>query len=52
MPTARPFAYNPGGSPIDGTEQIGDLAVGTPPNGFESTGIRWWNGPDEVLAIL
>lgn len=52
MPTARPFAYNPGGSPIDGTEQIGDLAVGTPPNGFESTGIRWWNGPDESLGYI
>jgi hypothetical protein len=32
MPTARPFAYNPGATgPIPGTEQIGDLAIGVDP---------------------
>ena len=29
MATARPFAYNTG-SPIPGTEQIGDLSIGAP----------------------
>jgi hypothetical protein len=33
MPTARPFAYNPGATgAIPGTEQLGDLAIGTPSN--------------------
>ena len=43
---SRPFAYNPG-APIAGTTQVGDLAVGTPTNGFASTGLEWWNGPGE-----
>ena len=46
MSTSRPFAYN-NGAPIPGTEQVGDLAVGWPTNGFGSTGKIWWNGPDE-----
>jgi hypothetical protein len=46
MATARPFAYNIG-APIAGTEQVGGLAVGTPTSGFASTGLPWWNGPDE-----
>ena len=46
MATARPFAYNTG-SLIAGTEQVGGLAVGTPTSGFSSTGLQWWNGPDE-----
>lgn len=51
MATARPFAYNTG-SPISGTEQIGNLAIGFPDNGFESTGLEWWNGPDEELGYV
>ena len=51
MATARPFAYNTGSS-IAGTEQIGNLAIGTPTNGFESTGLKWWNGPDEELGYV
>jgi hypothetical protein len=51
MATARPFAYNTGSS-IEGTEQIGNLAVGTPTNGFSSTGLKWWNGPDEDLGYV
>jgi hypothetical protein len=43
---SRPFAYNTG-APIAGTTQVGDLAVGTPTAGFESTGLTWWNGPGE-----
>ena len=51
MPTARPFAYNTG-SPIAGTDQFGDLAVGFPTSGFEATGLKWWNGPDENLGYV
>ena len=52
MATARPFAYNNTGSPIAGTEQVGNLSVGTPTSGFSSTGIPWWNGPDEDLGYV
>jgi hypothetical protein len=48
MATARPFAYNPG-SPIPGTQQLGDLAVGTPDGGFTNNP-QFWNGPDEDLG--
>lgn len=51
MSTARPFAYNTG-APIDGTEQVGNLAIGWPADGFDSTGIEWWNGPDEDLGYV
>jgi len=51
MSTSRPFAYNTG-SNIPGTTQVGDLASGTPTDGFDSTGIPWWNGPDEELGYV
>jgi len=51
MATARPFAFNTG-STISGTEQVGNLAVGTPTSGFGSTGLKWWNGPDEDLGYV
>jgi hypothetical protein len=53
MPTARPFAFNPG-APIDGTEQIGQIAVGTTPQNYVGGygGVRWWNGPDEDLGYV
>lgn len=51
MSTARPFAYNTG-STITGTEQVGNLAIGTPTSGFTSTGLRWWNGPNEDLGYV
>ena len=51
MATARPFAYNTGSS-IPGTEQVGNLAVGTPSAGFSATGLSWWNGPDEQLGYV
>lgn len=51
MATARPFAYNTG-APISGTIQVGNLAVGFPTDGFESTGLEWWNGPDEELGYV
>ena len=50
MATARPFAYNTG-SPIDGTEQVGDLAVGIPTSGFTYSP-RFWEGPDEDLGYV
>ena len=51
MSTTRPFAYNTGPS-ITGSEQIGNLAIGKPTNGFASTGLKWWNGPDEDLGYV
>lgn len=51
MATARPFAYNTG-SPITGTDQVGNLAIGTPTDGFVSTGLQWWNGPNEDLGYV
>ena len=51
MPTARPFARNTG-APIAGTQQVGNLAVGTPTAGFAATGLPWWNGPDEDLGYV
>jgi hypothetical protein len=49
MSTTRPFSYNTG-SPIAGTIQVGDLAVGYPTTGY--TGMEWWNGPDEDLGYV
>ena len=51
MATSRAFAYNTG-SAIGGTEQIGNLAIGTPTAGFASTGLKWWEGPDEDLGYV
>lgn len=51
MSVSRPFAYNTG-SPIAGTEQVEDIAIGWPTSGFESTGLEWWNGPDEELGYI
>lgn len=51
MATSRPFAYNTG-STIVGTEQIGNLAIGTPTNGFDSTELQWWMGPDEDFGYV
>jgi hypothetical protein len=51
MATSRPFTYNIG-APITGTDQVGALAVGTPTYGFSSTGLPWWNGPDEDLGYV
>jgi hypothetical protein len=48
---SRPFAYNTG-SAIAGTIQVGDLAVGYPTSGFESTGLQWWEGPSEATGYV
>lgn len=50
MATTRPFAYNLG-SPIGGTEQLGNLAIGTPTSGFTESP-KFWNGPDEDLGYV
>jgi hypothetical protein len=50
MPTSRPFAYNTG-SNIAGTQQVGNIAIGTPTSGFTGSP-RWWNGPDEDLGYV
>lgn len=52
MATARPFAYNPPPNAlIAGTEQVGDLAIGTPTSGFTNNP-QFWNGPDEELGYV
>ena len=51
MSTSRAFAINLG-APVAGTEQIGDIAIGTPTVGFAATGLDWWNGPDEELGYV
>lgn len=53
MATTRPFAYNLG-SPISGTIQVGDLAIGVSPldYGTNPGGIQWWMGPDENLGYV
>jgi len=51
MSLSRPFAYNTGAL-IAGTGQVGDIAIGWPTDGFESTGLEWWNGPDEELGYV
>ena len=50
MSTSRPFAYNTGSS-IDGTTQVGTLAVGTPTSGFTNSP-QFWEGPDEELGYV
>lgn len=54
MSTSRPFAYNTG-DPIIGTDQVGDLAIGTDmdkPYAANYGGVQWWAGPDEDLGYV
>jgi hypothetical protein len=53
MATTTPLAYNTG-SPIAGTTQVGDLAVGTTNQDYSSSpgGVTWWMGPDEDLGYV
>lgn len=54
MSTSRPFAYNIG-DPIDGTEQVGSLVIGTDltqPYASNYGGVQWWAGPDEELGYV
>jgi hypothetical protein len=56
MGISRPFAYNPipPNSPISGTTQTGDLAVGVLNEPYTDNygGVIWWNGPDEELGYV
>jgi hypothetical protein len=47
---ARPFAYNIG-SNINGTSQVGNLAVGIPSDGFTEYP-EFWNGPNEEVGYV
>jgi hypothetical protein len=48
--TTRPFAYNPSLSPISGTTEYGDIAVGDINTDYSSdyAGLKWWGGPLET----
>ena len=50
MATSRPFAYNTG-TTIDGTIQVGNLAIGTTRANYLPIGdIKWWNGPEAMIS--
>jgi len=57
MPTNRAFAYNPDHISVDGTYNIGDLAVGVTRQNYNTKpgGLTWWGSPDEeqgyVIAV-
>lgn len=53
MATTKPFAYNTG-TTISGTEQVGDIAIGTTEQDYSSEigGVTWWMGPDEDLGYV
>lgn len=54
MATTTPLAYNPTASPIAGTTQVGQLAVGTTDQDYSISpgGVTWWMGPDEDLGYV
>lgn len=56
MASITPIAYNNSVTPIDGTTQIGDLAIGTSPQDYGSTPFpgnkRFWATPDEDLHYV
>jgi hypothetical protein len=45
MATSRPFAYNPSGTLISGTLQVGSVSVAL--GSIDFTTMEWWNGADE-----
>ena len=52
MATARPFAINLG-APINGTTQVGNIAIGTNPLNYANLGgATWYMGPDEDLGYI
>jgi len=53
MTTIRPYAYNTG-STIDGTTQIGYIAVGMDEMDYSSNpgDVKWWMGPDEDPGVV
>jgi hypothetical protein len=54
MATTTPLAYNPSLTPISGTTQVGQLAVGTTNQDYSTSpgGVTWWMGPDEDLGYV
>jgi hypothetical protein len=51
MATSRAFKYNPSGTPISGTLQVGSVSVASNSiDDFAAGG--WWNGPDEDLGYV
>jgi len=53
MSTSKSFAYNTG-SPIAGTDQVGDLAISVDPLDYTTSpgGVQWWQGPDQELGYV
>ena len=51
MATSRAFKYNPSGTPISGTTQVGSVSIASSNvDDFGNGG--WWNGPDEDLGYV
>jgi len=53
MSTSKSFSYNPG-SPIAGTDQVGDLAISVADLDYTTSpgGVQWWQGPDQDLGYV
>jgi len=54
MATIIPVAYNPSLNPIPGTEQVGELAIGTTNQDYslQPGGVRFWATPDLDLGYV
>jgi len=53
MPST-PVAYNPSLTPISGTQQVGNLAVGTSSQDYSRKpgGVVWWMSPDHSVGYV
>jgi len=49
-----PIAYNPSQSPIDGTEQLTNLAIGITEQDYSLSpgGVTWWMGPEDSFGYV
>jgi len=49
MANNKAFAYNPSNINVDGTINVGDLAIGFKKQSYANnfSGLTWWGGPDE-----
>lgn len=54
MPTLNPVGYNPSQTPISGTIQIGNLAIGTTAQDYSSKpgGITYWMTPNQDFGYV
>jgi len=50
MATSRPFAYNPSGTTIPGTLQVGSVSIAF--GNIDFSEMEWWNGADEELGYV